>query len=45
MELESQHRAKAVVCITKQRDPSEDGDGDSSSTAGAKAQGPRPPSR
>ena len=45
MELESQHQAKAVVCASKQRAPSEDGDGDSSSTAGPKARGPRPPSR
>ena len=45
MELESRHRAKAVVCTNKQRAPSEDGDGDSSPAAGAKARGPRPPSR
>ena len=40
LELESWHRAKAVVCASKQRAPSEDRDGDSSSTPG-----PRPPSR
>ena len=37
MELESRHRAKAVVCASKQRAPSEDGDGDP-----APPQGQRP---
>ena len=42
MEPKSRHRAKAVVCFSKRRAPSEEGMGISSSTAGPKARGYRP---
>ena len=42
MEPKSWHRAKAVVCFSKRRAPSEEGMGISSSTAGSKARGYRP---
>ena len=40
--MKSRHRAKADVCFSKHRAPSEDEDGDFMGIAGPQARGPRP---